>query len=173
MGWAVWQAGVRALKLFAGGGRGWQVGMGWQWGGCLMFHLLFVPRYLDYAPTDLGGYLGLSPGCLEGLFHFMSVYFTHTFSLKHTFVPFFACHTSTLLSHPITIPNPFFFSFSSSIHPYSSLLLSCSLPSLCFPLFCADIKQLTTCHVAGLQRAGRGVLLSLCIYRYFVIPKAL
>lgn len=28
---------------------------GGKGGCCLMFHLLFVPRYLDYVPTDLGG----------------------------------------------------------------------------------------------------------------------
>lgn len=148
MGWAVWQAGVRALKLFAGGGRGWQVGMGWQWGGCLMFHLLFVPRYLDYAPTDLGGYLGLSPGCLEGLFHFMSVYFTHTFSLKHTFVPFFACHTSTLLSHPITSPNPFFF---LSLHPSIHIPPSFSLAPFPRSAFLCSVLTLSSLPHVMLQ----------------------
>lgn len=71
-----------------------------------------------------GGYLGLSPNCLKGLFHF-TVYFAHTSSLKHTPVLFFPCHPHP--SHPscdilsqTQIPVPL--SLCPSIRP--SILLS-------------------------------------------------
>lgn len=138
----------------------------------MMFHLLFVPRYLDNVPTDLGrGRLLWPVTKLSGRsfsFHCLSTS-PPTLSLshihKHPPMPFlsFPCHLHP--SHPSChilsqAQIPIFFFLIT--HP-STLLLSSA-----FPLFCADIKQLTACLVAGLQRAGRRVLLSLCIYRYFV-----
>lgn len=41
-----------AIVGFAVGGQGGGVMEGGS--RCLMFHLLFVPRYLDYVQTDLG-----------------------------------------------------------------------------------------------------------------------
>lgn len=75
-------------------------------GCCLMFHLLFVPRYLDYVQTDFGGgggYLGLSPSCLEGLFHFTAClrrphFLSLTLFLQHTPILLFLCHSHP--SHP-------------------------------------------------------------------------
>lgn len=64
-GWLAGRQGCGRYSWLAEGGRlaGWE--------GCrLMFHPLFVPRYLDYVQTDMGGNLGLSPSCLERLFHF-------------------------------------------------------------------------------------------------------
>lgn len=117
-----------------------------------------------------GGYLGLSPSCLEGLFHFTACLLRpHFLSLSNTPPSYSFYVILTLLAHPVTSYQRPKSPFSLSFRPiYPSCLYAALLPQLCFPLFCVDIKQLTACLVAGLQCAGRRVLLSLCIYRYFV-----
>lgn len=134
-----------------------------------MFHPLFVPRYLDYVATESegGGLLRPVTSCLEGLFHFtVCLLRSHSLSNIHPSLSFPVMPNSH--THPMTFyhkPKSLFLSLGPSIHLYSPIPLSCFLY---FPLFCSDIKQLTTCLVAGLQCAGRRVLLSFCIYRYFV-----
>lgn len=117
-----------------------------------------------------GGYLGLSPSCLEGLFHFTACLLRpHFLSLSNTHPSYSFSVILTLLTHPVTSYHRPKSLFSLSFRPiYPSCLYAALLPQLCFPLFCVDIKQLTACLVAGLQCAGRRVLLSLCVYRYFV-----
>lgn len=138
-----------------------------------MFHPLFVPRYLDYVATESegGGLLRPVTSCLEGLFHF-TVCLLRSHSLSQTYThPFLSLSCPTLIPilwHSIISPNPcFFLLVHPSIYTLPFLYLA-FFPPLYFPLFCSDIKQLTTCLVAGLQCAGRRVLLSFCIYRYFV-----
>lgn len=142
-------------------------------GGCrLMFHLLFVPRYLDYVPADLGGLLRPVTKLSGRAFSFHCVSTSPPLSLSNAHPSFSFLVILTLLTHPVTsyhMPKSLFlFLF---IHPsihVPPFLHPALFPQLCFPLFCGDIKQLTACLVAGLQCAGRRVLLSLCIYRYFV-----
>lgn len=136
-----------------------------------MFHLLFVPRYLDYVQTDLGGLLRpvtkLSGRAFS--FHCLSSSPPLSLSLSNTPPSYSFYVILTLLTHPVTSYQRPKSPFSLSFRPiYPSCLYAALLPQLCFPLFCVDIKQLTACLVAGLQCAGRRVLLSLCIYRYFV-----
>lgn len=105
-----------------------------------MFHLLFVPRYLDYVQTDLGrGYLGLSPSCLERLFHFcLSTSPPSAFSLSLSPsnpppIPFFLRHSLvTYLVASYHRPKSLFsLSFRPSIPPSSILLSFLSLAFLC------------------------------------------
>lgn len=116
------------------------------------------------------GYLGLSQAVWKGFFISLSVYFAPTLSQTYTH-PFLSLSCPTLIPilwHSIISPNPcFFLLVHPSIYTLPFLYLA-FFPPLYFPLFCSDIKQLTTCLVAGLQCAGRRVLLSFCIYRYFV-----
>lgn len=120
--------------------------------GCrLMFHLLFVPRYLDYVQTDLGGYLNLSLSCLEELFHFAVCRLRpHFLSLLQTHTNCFLSVILTLLSHPVTSSHgpKSLFSFFSSIHPpfllsflNSSFLCSAATLSSLLHVFC----RLTVC----------------------------
>lgn len=144
-----------------------------------MFHLLFVPRYLDYVQTDLGGLLRPVTQLSERTFSLRRLSLSPPLSvaIKHRApVLFFPRHshpTSPILRHPITGSKSLFsLSFRPPIHPSTHPSIPpraapLSLPQLHAPLFCADIKRLTTCLVAGLQCAGRGVLLSLSVYRYF------
>lgn len=97
----------------------------------LMFHLLFVPRYLDYVQTDLGGLLRpVTKLSARASFHFtVCLLRPHSLSQKHTAVLFFSLSSSPLLAYPVTshhraqIPpfSSFFASIHPSIHPHSSL----------------------------------------------------
>lgn len=99
-----------------------------------------------------GGYLGLSPSCLEGLFHF-TVCLLHPHFLSQTrtrpFLPLSSSPSSPILWHRITGPNPCI-SFSSSIHPsicpHSSLPPSC--PSFLSSAFlCSAVTLSSLAHV--------------------------
>lgn len=114
------------------------------WGRCcLMFHLLFVPRYLDNVPTDLGRgevTLACHQAVWKVFFISLSVYFApNSLSLTYTnthpclFFPFLVIFT--LLTRPVTSyhrPKSLFSFFSSPIHPHSSsaLLFLCSALTL-------------------------------------------
>lgn len=117
-----------------------------------------------------GGYLGLSPSCLEGLFYFTAcLLYPHFLSLLNTYRSFSFCFILSPLTHHVTPYQRLKSLFSPSSHPsIHPSLHPAHFPQLCVPLFSSDIKQLTACLFAGLQCAGRRVILSLCIYRYFV-----
>lgn len=136
--------------------RWWEAGRGWR----LMFHLLLVSCYLDYEQTDWGGgYLGLSPSCLEGLFHFTARLHTpptHTHTDTHPVLVLSFSPSSSMWWRPIAGLNPCFL-FPFIRLPFLHLAL---LRRLYSPLFCGDIKQLSACIFACLQCAGHTVLLS-------------
>lgn len=115
-----------------------------------MFHLLFVPRYLDYVPTDLGGLLRPVTKLSGRAFSFhclsisppLSLWDTHpSFSFLVIHPPFFP-----ILWHPITGPNPCF-SFSSLIHPSIFLPPSILLCSFSSAFLCSLLTLSSLPHV--------------------------
>lgn len=126
----------------------------------MMFHLLFVPCYLDYEQTGLGGYLGLSSSCLEGLFHFTACLPRPPH--KSIALPVIL----TLLVNAVASYRRPKSLFSLPFHPSTlpSFLYLALLRRFCSPLFCVDIKLLSACIFVCLQCAGHRVLLSL-VYR--------
>lgn len=88
--------GCKRYSWLADGGRlaGWKEGRV-EKGYCLMFHLLFVPRYLDYVQIDLGGLLRPVTK-LSGrafLFHCLSPLPSLSLSLEHIPILFFLFHS--------------------------------------------------------------------------------
>lgn len=115
-----------------------------------MFHLLFVPHYLDYVPTDLGGLLRpvtkLSGRAFS--FHSLSISPPLSPSNTHYFFSLLVIHPPffPILWHPITGPNPFF-PFFSSIHPSIFLPPSVLLSSLSSAFHCSVLTLSSLPHV--------------------------
>ena len=126
-----------------------------------MFHLLFVPRYLDYVQTDLGGLLRpvtkLSARAFFFFFSFHCLSTSPTLPLaKHTAVLFFPLSSSPLLAYPVTSHHraqiPPFSSFSASIHP--SIHPHSSVP----PLPLSSLSPAFLCSAVTLSSLPRVLL---------------
>lgn len=149
----------------------WRLGF-WQEGGEeVPFYVssIILATLPGLCASSLGGGWGLLRPVtrrLERLFHITVCLLFLTLTNLHSYFLVISLH----LTHPMTCYHRTrtflkYIFFHISIHP------SMFLPSfillfrqLVFPLFCRDVKQLTTCLVAGLHYAG--VLLSLCVYRW-------
>lgn len=125
-----------------------------------MFHLLFVPRYLDYVQTDLGGLLRPVTQLSERTFSLRRLSLSPPLSVaikRRAPVLFFPRHshpTSPILRHPITSPKSLFSLSFSSIHPSIHPPIRPSLPalhrspSLGFTLLCSALTLSGLPHVS-------------------------
>lgn len=116
--------GCKHYSCLAEGGR--LVG----WVGCrLMFHLLFVPRYLDYELTDMEG--ALLSAVTENTFAFCCLSTSPPLLSQHILPPLFICqphpsHPSWDMPSQAQIPASLF--FRTSIFPsFHSLCSSITL----------------------------------------------
>ena len=165
LGWAGRQ-GCECYSWLAEGGRlaGWRVVV--LMGGFAVWCVIYYSSHVTWIMCRLtwGGYLGLSPSCLRGLFFHFTVCLLRPHSLSRNTQPSFSfpCHPhpfSPILWHPITGPKSpllLFLCIHLSIHPstHPSIHPCSSLP----PIPLSFLSPAFLCSVVTLSSLPRVLL---------------